>query len=116
MAQYVVNDKWQKLFKDSVDILQNLCWPGQGMFMLDKFILVHRNYFVVMTQCDQHVNYQLTNKITRVNFHINAIECKDPGMNATIEIVKGNKGKTRNMNTLKDAAAYLTTWDHVANN
>ena len=51
-----------------------------------------------------------------VNFLLNAIKWKDPGLNAAISMVKGYKGPTRKMKRIKDTAAYLTAWDHVAKN
>ena len=44
------------------------------MFTLEKFISVHRKLYIMMTQCDEHVNYQLPNKLTRVNLLLGAIE------------------------------------------
>ena len=54
--------------------------------------------------------------MTCMNFLLNAIKCKDPWLNAVIEMVKDNKGPTRKINKLKDVAAYLTPWDHVSKN
>ena len=101
-AQHSGEDKWQKLLKDSADILYNLHWPGQGIFTLEKFILVHRNLYAMMTQFSDHVDDQLSNKYTRMNFLLDAIKCKDPGLNAAISIVKVDKGPTRNMNKSED--------------
>ena len=75
------------------------------MFTLEKFILVHRNSYVMMTQCAKLVDYQLSNEFNRVNFLLSAIECKDPGLNADISMVKGEKGSTRKMNKFEDSAA-----------
>ena len=48
IAQYSGDNKWQKLFKDSAEILHNSRWSGQGLFTLDKFKLVHHNLYVIM--------------------------------------------------------------------
>ena len=50
VAQYSEVHNWQKLLKDSANILINRRWSGQGMFMLDKFISVHRNSYGMITQ------------------------------------------------------------------
>ena len=55
-------------------------------------------------QCAKHVDYQLTNELTRENFLLNAIKCKDPGLNSAIEMEKGYKGPNRMMNKFKDAS------------
>ena len=70
----------------------------------------------MMTQYAEDVDYQIPNKLTCVNFLLGAIEFKYFGLNAAIGMVKGDKGPTGKMNKFKDAAAYLTPWDHVAKN
>ena len=72
---------------------------------MDKFISVHHNSYMMMNQCADIVDYKLPKKLTCANFLHDAIECKDPGQNAAITIVKGDKGPTGNMNKSKDAAA-----------
>ena len=63
---------------------------------------------MMMIQCAEHVDSQLPNELTRVNFLLNYIEFKDSGLKEAILMAKGNKGPTRKMNTSKDAAAYIT--------
>ena len=58
----------------------------------------------MMTQCAKHVDYQLPKGLTRVNFMLNVIECKDPILNAAISMVKGNKDPTRKMNNFEYVA------------
>ena len=79
------------------------------MFMLEKFVSVHCNSYVMMTQCAEHADYQLPNSLTHVNFLIGTIVYKDYGLNAAIAIVKVDKGPTRKMNKLEHASAYLTS-------
>ena len=67
-----------------------------------------------MTQYADHVGYQLTNELTRVNLLPDATKFKDTILNAGISMVKGDKGPTWKMNKFEDAAAYLTPWDPVA--
>ena len=71
------------------------------MFTVDKLISVNCKLYIMMTQCDEHVNYQLPNKLTRVNLLLGAIEWKDPGLNAAISMVKRNKGPTGKINKSK---------------
>ena len=78
--------------------------PGVALSMLDKFISFHRKLYVMMTQCTKHVDYQLPNKSTCANFLLDAIKFKDPGLNAAIEMEKGDKGPTRKMNKLKKSS------------
>ena len=86
------------------------------MFKLDKFLLVHYNLCVMMTQCDEYVDYQLPNELARTNFLIDAIEYKDTGLNSDIEMVKGDKVTTVKKNELKYSTAYITLWYPVTKN
>ena len=56
-----------------------------------------------MNQCDEHVDYQVTNELTYADFLINDIKCKDPGLNADIAMVKGYRSPTGKMNKFEDA-------------
>ena len=46
-------------------------------------------------------------KMTRVDLLLDDIECKDPGRNAAITMVKGHKKPTGNINKFEDTAAYV---------
>ena len=56
--------------------------------MLDKFGSVYCNLYFIITQYDEHVDYQLPNEFICANFLIDPIEFKDPGLNAAIATVK----------------------------
>ena len=43
VAQYAVENKWQKLLKYSSNILHNRRWSVHGAFTLENYILVHCN-------------------------------------------------------------------------
>ena len=68
------------------------------MFAVDKFMFVHHNSYVMMTQGADNMDYQLTNRLTHVNFLLNAIECKDDGLSSSITMVNEEKLSTRKKN------------------
>ena len=76
VSQYEGEDKRQKLLKDISEILHNQRWSYQGTFTLYKFISVHHKSYVMMTQCAEHVDYQLPTKFTCVNLLLGAIKYK----------------------------------------
>ena len=78
--------------------------------------MVHRNFYVMITQCIKHVGYKIPNELNYMNFLLDDIGCKDPGLNAVIAMVKCDKVPTGKMNKLKYAAAYLTPCYPVAKN
>ena len=70
----------------------------------------------MMTHYNDHVDYQITNKLTNVNFPPYVVEFKDHGLKAGIEMVKGVKGPTRKMNKFEYSVAELTPCNHVSKN
>jgi len=73
--QYVGEDKWRAKWKRQDDLLHNRCWKETSNYSLDQFIASHRNAYVSMSQCVKHVTYQLPNKMTRVTYLLDSIEC-----------------------------------------
>ena len=63
-SQYAGNDKWEAELKRQDDLLHQCQWKGQNTFPLEGFIGQHRNAFVSMQLCAEHISYQLPNKHT----------------------------------------------------
>ena len=57
-------------------------WKGQSNFSLEKFIAQHRNAFISMEQCAEHVAFQLPNERTRVAYLLDGIQCNDAPLQA----------------------------------
>ena len=51
-----------------------------------------------------------------MNFLLDAIKCKHPGLNSAIAMVKGDKEPTRKIHKFKYAEVYLTLWDPINKN
>ena len=66
VGQYAGKGKWRTELKRQDDLIHTRVWRGQSNFSLEKFIAQHRNAFVSMQQCAEHVAYQLPNETTRV--------------------------------------------------
>ena len=113
-GQYAGQDKWLAEIKRQDDLLHNRKWKGQSNFSLAKFIAQHRNAFVSMQQCAQHVQFQLPNEFTRVGYLLDAIECSDAGLQAGIALVRADDGPDGKMNDFEAAASFLLPYDPVA--
>jgi hypothetical protein len=61
-------------------------------FSLENFVSQHRNAFVSMQACAQHVQYQLPNEHSRVGFLLDAIQCSDAGLQAAMASVRTDNG------------------------
>jgi hypothetical protein len=114
LSQYAGEDKWRALIKDSEDMMHRQKWKGQqSNFSLEKFIGQHRASFVNLTQCADHVNYQLPNEISRVTYLLDGLESMHPPLQASMALVRNDvNGK---MNDFEATASFLMPHDPVAN-
>ena len=113
--QYAGKDKWEAELRKQEEIMHQRTWKGHGNYSLEKFVALHRNAFVQMQLCAQHVEYQLPLEYTRVTYFLNAIKCYDPTLQAAIAQVRADErnrqGKRYNF---EEMTAYLLPSDPVA--
>ena len=87
-SQYAGKDKWEAKIRKQEQLLHTHVWKGQSNFLLEHFISQHRNAYISMSACAEHIQYQLPNEHSRVGFLIDAIQCADTGIQATMASVK----------------------------
>ena len=109
--QYAGKDKWEKEMKKQEEIIHNRKWKGTGSYTLDLFVSAHRNAYVVLTQCSEHVTVQLPNGTTRVRYLLDNIECGDAELLASIANVRKD---TVMVSDFESAVAYILPSDPVA--
>ena len=112
--QYAGKDKWESEIKKQDDLLHTRIWKGQNNFPLEGFLAQHRNAFVSMQQCAEHVEYQLPNKHTRVGYLLEGIQCSDAGLQAAMASVRTDDGPNGMRNNFEAAVAHLLPYDPVA--
>ncbi len=113
--QYAGDDKWQAELTRQDELLHNREWKGQSNFSLEKFIAQHRNAYVSMRQCVEHVTFQLPNERTRVTYLLDAIQNSDPGLQAAMAQVRTDTDpNTGRMNDFEATASYLLPYDPVS--
>ena len=112
--QYAVDDKWEAEICKQDDLLHTRVWKGQSNFQLEGFIAQHRNAFVSMQQCVEHIAYQLPNEHTRVGYLLEGIQCSDPGLQAAMASVQTDDGANGMRSDFEKAAAHLLPYDSVA--
>ena len=113
-SQYAGKDKWDAEIKKPEQLLHTCIWIGQSNFSLEHFISQHRNAYVSMSACAEHIKYQLPNKDSRVGFPIDAIQCADAGLQAAMASVKTNNGPNGLRNNFEKAISHLLPYDPVA--
>ena len=67
-----------------------------------------------MSACAEHVQYQLPNEHSCVGLLIDAIQCADAGLQATMASVKTDNGPYGSQNYFQRAVAHLLPYDPVA--
>ena len=113
-SQYAGNDKWEAKIKKQEQLLHTQVWKGQTNFLLEHIISQHHNAYVSMSACAEHVQYQLPNEHSRVGFLLDAVQCCDAGLQATMASVKTDNGPDGMQNHFEQTAAHLPPYDPVA--
>ena len=112
--QYAGNDKWEAEIRKQDDLLHTSVWKGQLNFPLEGFIAQHRNAFVSMQQCAEHIAYQLPNEHTRVGYLLEGIQCPDPSLQAAMVSMRTDDGANGTRSDFERAAAHLLPNDPIA--
>ena len=90
------------------------CVEGTEKFSLGKFITQHRNAFVLMQACAEHIQYQLPNRHSQVGFLLDAIQTSDAGLQAAMASIRTDDGPDGMRNDFEQSAAHLLPYDLVA--
>ena len=112
--QYTGNDKWEAEIRKQDDLLHACVWKGQLNFQLEGCIAQHRNAFVSMQQCAEHIAYQLPNEHTRVGYSLEGIQCPDPGLQAAMVSMRADNSTNGMRCDFESSAAHLLPYDPVA--
>ncbi len=112
--QYAGVDKWEAEIKKQEAVLHTRKWKGQSNFTLEAFISQHRNAFVSMQACAEHVQFQLPNGHSRVGYLLEAIECSDAGLQAAMASVRTDTGANGKRSDFEATATHLLPYDPVA--
>eukprot|EP00957_Ditylum_brightwellii_P192352 14643064-Ditylum_brightwellii.AAC.1 len=67
-----------------------------------------------MEQCVKHVDHQLPNQKTRVDYLMNGIECGDPELQAATTLVKNDDAADGKMHDFEKAASFIIPANPVA--
>ena len=113
-SQYAGKDKWEAEIKKQEQLLHTCVWKGQSNFSLEHFISQHRNAYVSMSACAEHVQYQLPNEHSRVGFLIDAIQSTDAGLQAAMASVNTDNGPNGLRSNFERAVSHLLPYDPVA--
>jgi hypothetical protein len=106
-GQYAGNDKWEAEIKRQEQLLHSRIWKGQSNFSLEQFITQHRNAFVSLQACAEHVQHQLPNEHSRVSLLLAGIQNLDAALQAAMAAIQSDDGPNGKRNNFEAAATYL---------
>lgn len=107
VTQYAGEDKWRALIRSAEEMLHSRKWRGNNNTTLERFIGQHRTSFVTLSQCAEHINYQLPNESTRVTHLLDNIECGDAPLQAAMALVRNDTATTGKMNDFEATASFI---------
>ena len=113
MNQYAGDDKWKAEIKKQDDLLHTCIWKGQSSFLQEGFIAQHRNAYVSMQQCAEHVEYQLPNQHTCIGYLLEATQCPDPGLQAAMANICTNNRLQGMHNNFEATGILVLPYDPV---
>ena len=111
--QYAGVDKWKRELERQEDFINNRKWKGNSNYPLANHVSGHRNAYISLVACSDHIDYQLPNGLTRVRKLVRSIECSDPKLLATIAQAESDKTMKSDFEA---TASFILPSDPVANN
>jgi hypothetical protein len=112
--QYAGDDKWESEIKAKEAILHTIKWKGQSNYSLEHQSAQHRNSYVLLVACAEHVDYQLPNGHSRVGYLLDSIQNNDPGLQAVMANVRSSKGADGMMSDFEQTIAHIIPYCPVA--
>jgi hypothetical protein len=114
VSQYAGADKWESEIKTKEALLHGTKWKGQSNFTLERHAAQHRNAYVSLVACAEHVDYQLPNEHSRVGYLLDSIQNNDPGLQAAMANVRTSQGVTGMRSNFEPMIAHILPYCPVA--
>ena len=113
-TQYAGKDRWEQELKNQDNLLHTRVWRGQSNFTLERFVQQHRNAYISMQSCSQHVQYQLPTEHTRVGYLLAGIQCNDAGLQAAMASINIDTAPGGKREDFEAASTHLLPYDPAA--
>ena len=86
---------WDKLVKKAETVLQTRKWSGTTNVTLTKHMGIHRQVFITMTECAEHIPVDVPNDCLCVTHQMVLIKLTDLTVLAALTVVHQDKNNTR---------------------
>jgi hypothetical protein len=87
-AQHAGKDVWVKLHKKAELVLQTQKWPGTTNVTLAQHMGKHRQAFITLTKCAEHIPVDVLNTHFRVTYLMESLTLVDPTILAALAAVR----------------------------
>lgn len=114
ITQFAGEDKWESEIKTKEATLHQTKWKGQSNYSLERHAAQHRNAYVSLVACAEHVDYQLPNEHSRVGYLLESIQNNDPGLQAAMANVRTSKGADGMRSNFESTIAHILPYCPVA--
>jgi hypothetical protein len=104
-AQHAGKDVWDKLVKEAETILQTRKWSGTTNVTLAQHMGKHRQAFITLTECAEHLLVNVPNERSCVTHLIESIQSTDPTVLAALAAVR--QDETDKRVNFENSFAYL---------
>ena len=112
--QFAGEDKWESEIKTKESLLHGIKWKGQSNYTLERHAAQHRNAYVSLEACAEHVAYQLPNEHSRVGYLLDSIQNNDPGLQAAMANIRSSKGPGGMRSNFEQTVAHILPYCPVA--
>ena len=104
---------WDKKKSNAMEFLQGRKFTGTTNLTLEAFLGMHRSTFVTLQRCEEHVNCQLPDERSRVQYLLDNIQVEDSNVKAALSSVRMDDTANGMRNNFEAAVAFLLPTDPV---
>ena len=104
---------WDKKKSNAMEFLQGRKFTGTTNLTLEAFLGMHRSSFVTLQRCQEHVNCQLPDERSRVQYLLDNIQVEDSNVKAALSSVRMDDTANGMRNNFEATVAFLLPTDPV---
>ena len=104
---------WDKKKTSAMEFLQSRKFTGTTNLSLEAFLGLHRSSYIMLQRCADHVNCQLPNERSRVQFLLDNIQVEDSTVKAALSSIRMDDTPNGMRNNFEMAVTFLLPTDPV---
>ena len=104
---------WDKKKTNAMEFLQSRKFTGTSNLSLEAFLGLHRSSYVTLQRCAEHINCQMPDQRSRVQYLLENIQAEDSNVKAALSSIRLDDTPNGMRNNFESAAAFLLPTDPV---